>query len=156
MAFFLVVIFLTICRMDILKNTLLPNQMRRPIAVWSIKEFLYSIFIYFRLFFILFNILYPISYILYPYLKLILYRSHAFAFTFTLRCVEILSFPKNAMAFSLQSFFYKNNLRQIYFQLLSDNLVFAFVGVLQAQIFGCACLKCKWSMEHGNYCAMLW
>ena len=33
---------------------------------------------------------------------------------------------------------YSSVKRQIGFQLLSDNLVFAFVGVRQDQIFGCA------------------
>ena len=34
--------------------------------------------------------------------------------------------------------------KKIGFDLLSANLVVTLVGVLQAQIFGCACLKCKW------------
>ena len=57
---------------------------------------------------------------------------------------------------TVQSLFNKNCLkygslkRQIGFQLLSANLVFAFVGVRQAQIVGCAFLKHKWPWNACN------
>ena len=63
---------------------------------------------------------------------------------------------------TVQSLFNKNCLkhgsenRKIGIQLLSANLVFAFVGVCQAQIFGCACLKRKWTMSIFKWTFCLW
>ena len=58
-----------------------------------------------------------------------------------LTAYEILQFKVFSKTNSLK---YVSKLRIVGLQLLSANLVFAFIKVHQAQSFGCACAKRKW------------